>query len=187
MTHPAQRSFTLDDYWAVEMSSPLRHEYVNGSIYAMAGGSPRDNEVAANILYALRRALDDTSCRPVGSDQRIRVSNREYTYADVTVYCGRIEIAPGPPPDTAVNPVVIVEVLSDSTRAYDHGDKRQMYQSMPSVQEIWLVEPDASAITVWRRHPTGWEHKAYREADTQMPVLGRSVSWSDIYAQTLAE
>jgi Uma2 family endonuclease len=185
MHDPAQRRFTVDDYWAVETSSPLRHEYVHGAIYAMAGGSPRHNEVAANVQFVLRRVLDDTPCRPVGADQRIRVSRGEYTYADVTVYRGRIEVAPENPPDTALNPAVIVEVLSDSTRGYDHGDKCEMYQRIPSARSIWLVEPETTLVTVWTRTDEGWISREYRDIDGSIPVLDRSVSISDLYTRTV--
>src|SRR5687768_1264221 len=128
-----RRRFTLDDYWSVETMSPVRHEYVRGAIYAMAGGSARHNEVASNVHAALWTALQDGPCRPIGSDQRLRVAEDAYTYADVTVFCGRLDIAEGHPPDTATNPVVVVEVLSPSTREYDSTDKLALYQSMASV------------------------------------------------------
>jgi Uma2 family endonuclease len=181
----AQRRFTLEDYWAVELASPLRHEYVRGAIYAMAGGTPRHNEIAANVQHALRNALEDTGCRPVGSDQRIRTVEGEYTYADVSVFCGSIDVAPGPPPDTATNPVLLVEVLSGSTRAYDHGDKREMYQRIPSVRAIWLVEPDEPHVTVWTRTADGWTATTYDDRTAEVPALERSVSLADVYATAL--
>ena len=185
MVDAAQRRFTLDDYLAVELASPLRHEFIRGSVFAMAGGTPRHNEIAANIQYSMRRALEDTPCRPVGADQRIRVSESEYTYADVSVYCGKIEVAPGPPPDTATNPVVLVEVLSDSTRAYDHGDKLEMYQRIPSLQAIWLVEPESTRITVWTRDADGWVSREYAEVIAEVPLLDASVTVAAVYATTL--
>jgi Uma2 family endonuclease len=185
MSGAAQRSFTLEDYWAVELASPLRHEYVSGAIYAMAGGTPRHNEIAANVQYALRRALEDTACRPVGADQRIRTLQGEYTYADVSVYCGRIDVAPSPPPDTATNPVLVVEVLSGSTRVYDHGEKREMYQRIPTVQAIWLVEPERPHVTVWSRTADGWTSSTYDRLDARIPTLGRTVPVADVYATAL--
>lgn len=182
MSDAAQRSFTLEDYWAVELASPLRHEYVRGAIYAMAGGTPRHNEVAANVLYALRRALDDTPCRPVGADQRIRTAQGEYTYADVSVFCGRIEVASGNPPDTATNPALVVEVLSSSTRGYDHGEKRESYQGIPSLRAIWLVEPEASKLTVWTRTDAGWIPRDYTNETDVIPVLDRELLLSELYA-----
>ena len=185
MVDAAQRRFTLDDYLAVELASPVRHEFIRGSVFAMAGGTPRHNEIAANIQYAMRRALESSPCRPVGADQRIRVSESEYTYADVSVYCGKIQVAPSPPPDTATNPVVVVEVLSDSTRAYDHGDKLEMYRRIPGLQAIWLVEPDTTRITVWQREAGEWASRAYGIEDRELPLLDVGVSLADIYATTL--
>lgn len=181
----AQRRFTVEDYWGVEASSPVRHEYLYGAIYAMAGGSPRHNEVASNIQAALWNALRDTDCRPVGADQRIRVSDAEYTYADVTVYCGRIQTAPGNPPDTATNPVVVVEVLSAATRDYDRGDKCEMYRGVASVREILLVEPKACHVTQWSRSGETWSVCDHTDSGEVLTVLKRSISMVDIYARTL--
>ena len=185
MVDVAQRRYSLDDYMAIELASPVRHEFIGGAVFAMAGGTPRHNEIAANLLYAMRRALEHTPCRPMGADQRIRVSDIEYTYADVSVYCGAIEVGASPPPDTATNPVVLVEVLSDSTRAYDHGDKLAMYQQMPSLRSIWLVEPDTTRITVWQREAGEWASRAYGIEDRELPLLDVGVSLADIYATTL--
>jgi len=182
----AQRRYSLDDYWAIELASPVRHEYLHGAVYAMAGGTPRHNEIAANVQYALRQALEDTNCRPVGADQRIRVSDDEYTYADVSVFRGRIEVAPSPPPDTATNPMLIVEVLSDSTRGYDHGDKRELYQRLPSASAIWLVEPDEARVTVWSRtQDGGWESTEYVDETAELPVLDRTVRLGALYETKL--
>ena len=185
MVDAAQRRFTLDDYLAVELASPVRHEFIRGSVFAMAGGTPRHNEIAANIQYAMRRALESSPCRPVGADQRIRVSESEYTYADVSVYCGKIQVAPSPPPDTATNPVVVVEVLSDSTRAYDHGDKLEMYRRIPGLQAIWLVEPDSARITVWVHEGGRWASRELRERADRIPLLDTHVAMADVYATTL--
>ena len=185
MSGAAQRRYSLDDYWAIELASPVRHEYIHGAVYAMAGGTPRHNEIAANVQYALRRALDGTDCRPVGADQRIRVSEAEYTYADVSVFRGRIEVAPSPPPDTATNPVLIVEVLSDSTRAYDHGDKRELYRGLPSLRAIWLVEPEEVRVTVWTRTPDGWTSATHTDDATPLPALDHRVRLGELYETTL--
>lgn len=176
MSAHAHRRYTLLDYEAVELGSPLRHEFVGGAIYAMAGGSPRHNEVAANLVFALRTALADTPCRPIGSDQRVRVSDTEYTYPDVTVFCGPIETAPGPPAGTATNPALVIEVLSDATRAYDCGEKLAMYQRIPSVREVWLVEPDAVHLTIHRREGETWAAETLDDPAASVRVLGSEVS-----------
>lgn len=180
---PAPRAFTLEDYEAVEMASVVRHEYLHGTIYAMAGGTPRHNEIASNIHLALGVALRDTSCHPIGADQRIRVSEAEYTYADVSVFCEPIVVAPGPPPDTATNPIVLVEVLSGSTRTYDLSEKLEMYQRMPSVREILLVEPEESRVVRWFRGESGWSSEAVTDLDGEVAVLGRQLAMEEIYAR----
>jgi Uma2 family endonuclease len=183
MGNPAPRRFTLQDYWAVEMASPVRHEFLHGTIYAMAGGTPRHNEVASNLHLALGAALRGTGCHPIGADQRIRVSEAEYTYADVSVFCDRIDVAPGNPPDTATNPKILVEVLSDSTRTYDTTDKLEMYQRIPTVTEVLLVEPEEVRVVRWSRGPGGWSAETYADPAGEVPVHGASVSMAEIYAR----
>lgn len=185
MGNAALRAFTLEDYWAVELESPLRHEYFDGVIYAMAGGKPRHNEVAANVQYALRRGLEGTPWRPIGADQRLKVADGKYTYADLSVFCGRIEVAPGPPPDTATNPVLVVEVLSDATRTYDLGDKREKYQAVASVDEIWLIEPERTWVKVLRRTSGGWTEDVYEDPGAALTYRGAAVALADVYAKTV--
>jgi Uma2 family endonuclease len=149
----------------------------------MAGGTARHNEVASNLHLALASALAGQGCHPLGADQRIRVSPDEYTYADVSVYCGRIEIAPGNPPDTATNPVVLVEVLSDKTRTYDTTDKLERYQHLATVREILLVEPEDTRIVHFTRTPTGWSQATTTDLPGTIEVLGQRVALADIYAR----
>jgi Uma2 family endonuclease len=149
------RRFTLDDYWDVERGSAVKHEFLHGAIYVMAGARPRHNELCANTQAALWNALQASPCRPLGSDQRIAVSADEYTYADLSVFCGSVETAPGPPPGSATNPVALVEVLSDSTREYDQGEKLEMYLRIRSLRTVLLIEPDEVRVTVWSREETG--------------------------------
>lgn len=184
-THPQPRHATLEDYWGVELSSPLRHEYLDGAIYAMAGAEPRHNEIVANLQFALTVALRERGCHPLGSDQRIRVSPTEYTYPDLTVFCSRMELAPGVPPGSAVNPTVAIEVLSDSTRQYDRTDKLAMYQRMASVREVLLVEPEEVRIEHWVRDDGQWRCASYTDPSGTFQVCGGSVAISEVYTRRI--
>lgn len=155
MSQP-QRHYTLDDYFAVEEMSPVKHEYFEGEIFAMAGASFDHNRIASNLVAFLHTALRDTGCGAFGSDLRIATQGGLFTYPDVSVICGRPSLVPERP-DTAQNPVLLVEVLSDATRDYDRGKKLDAYRLIPSLREVLLVEQTKVHVDVWRRQDqTSW-------------------------------
>lgn len=149
MSQP-QRHYTLDDYFAVEEMSPVKHEYFQGEIFAMAGASFDHNRIASNVVAVLHTALRDTGCGAFGSDLRIATEGELYTYPDVSVICGAPVLVPDRP-DTVRNPVLLVEVLSDATRDYDRGKKLDAYRLIPSLREVLLVEQTRVHVDVWRR------------------------------------
>jgi Uma2 family endonuclease len=139
MTSQPQRHYSLDDYFAVEESSPLKHEFLNGEIFAMAGASVEHLHITGNLVRALRNRLRGSDCNAFGSDLRVATPAGLYTYPDVAVICGPLALQPGRPA-TATNPVVLIEVLSDATRDYDRGEKFDLYRSMPTLREYVLIE-----------------------------------------------
>jgi Uma2 family endonuclease len=149
MSQP-QRHYTLDDYFAVEETSVVKHEFMDGEIFAMAGASLEHNHIAANVLMLLRSALRETGCSAFGSDLRVATHGGLYTYPDVSVICGKPLLVTGRP-DTATNPVLLIEVLSDATRDYDRGDKLVAYRVIPSLREVLLIDQASVAIESWRR------------------------------------
>jgi Uma2 family endonuclease len=142
----------------LEEMSPVKHEFLDGHVWAMAGGSPDHAGIAANVLLVLGNQLRDRPCRVFSSDLRIRVTETGLgTYPDVTVVSGRLELDPeDPKKQTVINPRVIVEILSPSTEAYDRGEKLSHYKRIPSVEDIVLVSHDRRQIEVWHREPNGW-------------------------------
>lgn len=137
--HPRHR-YSYEEYLAYERDSGMKHEYDDGEIFAMAGGSQRHNALASRISAALEAARKP-GCVAFQSDQRIRVlATGKATYADASLVCGAIEGDPADPTNTTItNPILIVEVLSPSTEEHDRGDKWQHYQLIPSLQEYVLV------------------------------------------------
>lgn len=184
MSQP-QRHYTLDDYFAVEETSLVKHEYLNGEIFAMAGASLAHNDIAANVLTLLRSALRETGCRAFGSDLRVATYGGLYTYPDVSVICGKPLLVTGRP-DTATNPVLLVEVLSDATRDYDRGDKLAAYRVIPSLREVLLIDQAAVAIERWRRVDDGaWTSDAATALDTVLELTAVSVALAlrDVYRE----
>ncbi|SRR6266540_2358788 len=151
----AHRKYTIAEYLRLEEYSNVRHEYLDGQIYAMAGGTPEHGTYAANIIAILAGALHDRPCRVQTSDVRIRVQARGLdTYPDVSVVCGRAE-RDHDDPDAIINPLFLVEVTSPSTEEYDRGEKLDHYKQIPSLAEVLFVAQDERRIDVVRRRSDG--------------------------------
>lgn len=143
--------FTPEEYLALEEVTDERSEYFQGVIYAMVGGTIDHGVISLNTGSELRARLRDKACTVIPSDVKLHVkANGLYTYPDIMVVCGRIE-ALGRRKDVVTNPVVIVEVLSASTRAYDRGGKFGLYKELPSLQEYLLVDSEQPHVEVYRR------------------------------------
>lgn len=148
-THPVR--YTFREYLAHEAASNTKHEYLDGQIYAMAGGTPEHSALIASVTTHLSNAVRGGRCRVHMSDLRIRVRETGLaTYPDVTVVCGPWE-RDADDANTVVNPSVIVEVLSPSTEAYDRGEKLEHYRRIPSLRACLLVAHDRREIEVWSR------------------------------------
>lgn len=150
------------EYVAAEASSDTRHEYLGGEVFAMAGGTPEHGALAMAIGARLVDAVREKPCRVFGSDVRVRVLATDLatdlaTYPDVSVVCGKLERA-ADDEHAIVNPVLIVEVLSDSTEAYDRGQKAAHYRRIPSLREYLLVSQREPWLELFRRtEHGGWE------------------------------
>ena len=142
---------TYAEYVAFEQTAARKHEYVNGRVYAMAGGSPEHARLAVAMSAALTTALRGKPCAPFSSDLRVRnVVTGRSSYPDLTVVCGALAHA-SDDPDAATNPAVIVEVLSESTERDDRGDKWAHYQRIASLREYVLVSQGSRRIEVYSR------------------------------------
>src|SRR4029078_9206247 len=134
----ALHRYRFADYLALEETSNTKHEFLNGEIYALAGGTPEHAALAGAVSAALLAELRRGPLRVYSSDLRVRVlATGLATYPDVTVVCGALERDPQSP-DTVVSPVVVVEVLSPGTESFDRGEKREHYQRIATVREIVL-------------------------------------------------
>jgi len=143
------------DYLAFERAAEERHEYADGEIFAMSGGTWEHSLIASNINGELRSALREQRCTAHGSDMRIHIpSTGRYTYADAMVVCGE-PVFTDDVRDTVINPVVIVEVLSDSTEKYDRGDKFEQYQAIASLRDYVLVSQKKVRIEHFRKQADG--------------------------------
>ena len=159
--------FTLQQYLELDLHAEGKFEYCDGAILAMAGGSLRHNVVAGNVLAALHSRLSG-QCRAIGSDQRVATGDGLHTYPDALVVCGEPELSKFQGTDTLHNPTLLVEVLSPSTREYDLGEKTEHYQTIPSLRDILLVEPDHPDVRHLRRTAEGWETRRFTEGEVDL-------------------
>lgn len=135
-----QKYYTPEEYLTLEESAEYRSEYYQGEIFAMSGGSANHNRIAGNVYMSLRERLEGKSCEAFITDMRLLVKkNGLYTYPDVMVICGQLKYVKGRT-DTVTNPVLIVEVLSESTQAYDRGAKFELYRALETLQDYVLID-----------------------------------------------
>ena len=141
---------------ALERESPTKHEFLDGEIYAMAGGSEEHSALAFETLRALGNAIGDRPCRVHTSDLRIYVEAVGLaTFPDGSVICGALEQHGPSPQATAVNPMVLLEVTSDSSEEYDSGEKLEFYRTIPSLRDYVVVSHRERRITVHQRQESG--------------------------------
>jgi Uma2 family endonuclease len=157
--------YTLAEYLALERSSNVKHEFLDGQIYAMAGGTPEHAALAAAVLGLLFAELRGGPCRAYDADLRVRTPTGLSTYPDVTVVCGA-STRDREDAQAVTNPIVIVEVLSRSTEEYDTGDKFEHYKSLRSLEQYVLVSHRERRVEVWTRTPEiGWTVAVAGEGD----------------------
>jgi Uma2 family endonuclease len=179
---------TYAEYLAAEAASELRHEFLGGEVWAMAGGTPEHAALAAALISQLSAAVRGKPCRVFTSDLRVRIAATGLsTYPDVSVVCGSLEIT-AEDPDAAANPILVAEVLSDATEAYDRGAKAAHYRRLPSLQEYILISQAEPLVEVYRRvEPARWELIEGRPGDRlELRSLGVSLDVAGLYANPLA-
>lgn len=182
MTLAPHHRYTFEQYLELEEIAQVRHEFYDGEIYAMAGGTPEQAAMAATITTLLGRQLAG-DCRVYSSDLRVRVlATGLATYPDVTVVCGPSERDPASPTHV-VNPRLVVEVLSPSTADYDRGEKLQHYQQVPSLQAVVLVDHERERIDVWSRTASGWQTKTHQPGSVvTLAAVGAELTVDDVFS-----
>jgi Uma2 family endonuclease len=182
-----KNKFTIAEYLRMEEASEEKHEYYLAEIFAMSGAGVDHNIIAGNIFSEIKQRLKGKSCRPFNSDQRIHIrQNSLFTYPDISIVCGQI-ITLEDDNWNILNPTVIIEVLSPSTRNYDHGGKFKLYRDIPTLKEFILVESESSSIEVVRINSTGhWELEEYKEIQESLLIITveEAIPIADIYEGT---
>ncbi len=176
-----QSYLSPEEYLEIEKSSPIKHEYIQGQIYAMAGASDAHVTITANLVTLLRNHIRGTGCRLYVADMKVRIESLNiFYYPDIMVTCDQR--------DTSFEyfkryPSLIIEVLSPSTEALDRGDKFSDYQELETLQEYVLISQNRRRVDCFRRNTEGrWELYSYRgNQELQLNTLNFSGSLTDVY------
>jgi Uma2 family endonuclease len=180
------RRLTEAEYLEIERVAEFKSEFFDGEVFAMAGGTPQHSLIATNLAGEFRNRLKDSNCVPYNADLRIKIEATGLcTYPDLSVICGPLQLAEGTD-DTVVNPTLLVEVLSDSTEAYDRGKKFEHYRQIPTCREYLLVSQHESRIEQFIRQADGrWvlNEAVGLEATLELPSLRISVSLAEVFAK----
>ena len=170
-----------EEYLRLEAQSPIKHEYVNGEMFAMTGCTLRHNTIAGNMLVALRAHLRDTPCRAFMNDVRVRAAKtNSYYYPDLLVTCARGAQAIDLNAVTVEDPILVIEVLSTSTEATDRREKLLAYRSL---SEYVLISQDEAHVEIHRRRgDIGWEKIEYSGPETvELASVGLQIGMREIY------
>lgn len=178
------KTYTAEEYLELEINSEERHEFINGEIILMAGGTPNHNELTSSLIVVLKLALQGKPYRTFIADQRLWVPQlNNYTYPDVMVVARPIELQSGRT-DTITNPVLIAEVLSKSTKAYDRDEKFAAYRSIPSFQEYLLIDQYRLQVQQYSKTDANkWIFSEYSCAGDRVSLTSISVEFvvADLY------
>jgi Uma2 family endonuclease len=171
MLAQATKTITSEEYLARERTAAYKSEYFAGEVFAMAGASRRHNLIAANLIRTLGNQLLTSDCNVYPSDMRVKIEPLgTYTYPDVVVACGqeRFEDAQN---DTLLNPMLIIEILSDSTEAYDRGKKFEHYQMVDSLAEYLLISQIHCRVEQYvRQNSQVWTYREFHDINDVIPL-----------------
>jgi Uma2 family endonuclease len=190
---PQKRRYTVSEYFAIDAASDMRHEYRDGEIIAMAGGTAAHSLIKTNIIRSLGNRLEKGPCLVYESDLRVKAYRMErYVYPDVFVVCGKDQFDPDAPPNTTIaNPKLIVEVLSPGTELTDRSEKFLYYMRCETLEEYVLVSQDKALVEVYHRPPKGepwqaaWSFLFYegRDAVASLQSLQIDLPLGEVYAK----
>jgi Uma2 family endonuclease len=182
----ANQKISIEEYLAFERGSQEKHEYYQGEVLAMTGAGTRHNIIFSNLFGEIGIKLKGKSCRPLGSNMRLHIPESTlFTYPDISIYCGAA--IDDLEDDNAINPTVLIEILSPSTRDYDRGGKFKLYREIPTLKEYVLVDTEAILVEVFRINQSGhWELEEYKMVEDMLSLhsLSLSVALKEIYMGT---
>ncbi len=176
---------TIDEYLKIERAAKTKSEYFNGEMFAMAGATRNHQVICDNLIFSLKNQFKNKPCIAFGSDLRIKVNKSGlYTYPDISALCGK-ELFDDANKDTLTNPQLIIEVLSDSTEAYDRGKKFALYRQIEPLKEYVLVSQSNKKIEKFEKNDTGFWTLSETNSDNDilyLSVIGCQLSVEEVYS-----
>ncbi len=189
MSADPKKIYTLEEYLALEGESEVRYEYVNGQVLDMSGGTLYHDVVMDNVRDVLKRELDGKACRVFSSNRQIKTpALLPYRYADGSVVCGNIEVEQFNGCDLLLNPILVWEVLSKNTEAYDRGDKFTYYKSIPSLKEYLLIAQHRPHVTQYiKQNERIWYRQEFNDKSESIhiPSLEVTLQLNEIYQDVI--
>ena len=176
-------TWTEAEYWELEERSEVKHEWINGQPYAMAGGTFNHTTICGNVFASAKAHLRGKPCRARSSEQKIKSEKSGNTfYPDAVIFCPPSRFI-GKGDHTLLTPTVIFEVLSPSTEATDRGDKFAAYRQIDSLTDYVLIEPERVFVDHYRRRPEGWLLRDYTRRDDRLrfPDLDIELPLDELY------
>ena len=180
-TPERQRFISEQEFLDKERDSEVRHEYVDGVLFAMVGASREHGLIASNLVSAIRPHLRGSKCRVTASDMKVRLDNgRRYYYPDIVVSC--TDRADEPDRYTESSPILLVEILSPSTAATDRREKLLAYQSLPELVDYLIVSQESETLELYTRDDGGWSHTTFSSGESfELGSIGLNLSTSEVF------
>lgn len=179
-----KQKFTIEEYLAMEEAATEKHEYYKGEIFAISGPKMPHNIIFRNLFVGLANKLNGKRCQPFGSDMRVHIeANTLFTYPDISIICGEPETLNNDNWNL-LNPAVIIEILSPSTKNYDRGEKFKLYRDIPALKEYILVDSENIHIEIFRLNQSNhWELEEYSSSEEALHIrtINENISIADIY------
>src|SRR5690348_13897943 len=179
-----KQKISIEEYLAMENASLEKHEYYKGEVFAMSGAKVPHVRITDNFLFQLKLKLKGKKCQPYGSDLRIHIpSNTLFTYPDISIFCGEI-ITLNNDEFNALNPTVLIEVLSLKTKNYDRGEKFKLYRDINTLKEYILIDSQSLHVEVFRLNENNhWELEEYNGANNYLEIkaINESILIAEIY------
>jgi len=181
-----KKQYTREEYFDIVAEAEFKMEYYRGQIFAMAGAKPNHNIISGNLLTALNNKLTDSNCIVFNSDQALAISEDTYFYPDIMVSCGKVEL--DEKQIRLLNPVLIVEILSTSTRGFDKGKKFALYREILTLKEYLMIDADAIGFeSYYKEEGELWRISSGNKLSQSIPLysLDVQIPLDALYKKTL--
>lgn len=183
----SKQKMTIEEYLEFENAAVEKHEYYQGEVFAMSGAKITHNRIARNAFSSIIQFLKGKSCEPFNSDLRIYIeANTLFTYPDISIFCGKV-LTLNDDEMNALNPVILIEVLSPSTKNYDRGEKFKLYRDIPTLREYVLVDSETIHVEIFAINQNGyWELREYKDINDTLTIntIQMQLALEEIYSGT---